>query len=111
VQAGIAELEAGIFQLEGQLRYWMDKLNPPRPPQLTPDLPAVPAKKPTGRKPGTQAGYPPHLKKRLPLSVSTEGWSVTGRVPMSVSGKNVICQLAMLNLRACAASNEASGPV
>lgn len=38
-QAGIAELEAGILQLEGQLRYRMDKLDSRRPPQLTPDLP------------------------------------------------------------------------
>src|SRR5262249_41618016 len=31
-----------------------------------PNLPAAPAKKPTGRPPGAQHGHPAHLKRRLP---------------------------------------------
>lgn len=65
-QARIAELEARILQLEGQVRDLMDRLKPPTPPRPTPDLPAAPAKKPTGRKPGAQDGHTPHLKQRLP---------------------------------------------
>lgn len=64
--ARIAVLEAKVLELEGQLRDLMDKLKPPAPPRGKPDLPAGPAKKPTGRKPGGQPGHPPHLKKRLP---------------------------------------------
>jgi transposase len=65
-QTRIAELEAKVLELEGQLRDLVDKLKPPAPPRPAPDLPPGPAKKPTGRKPGAQSGHPPHLKKRLP---------------------------------------------
>jgi len=65
-QARIAELEARVLELEGQLRDLLDKLKPTAPPRPVPDLPAAPAKKPTGRKPGAQDGHPAHLKRRLP---------------------------------------------
>lgn len=65
-QARIAELEAKVLELEGKLRDLMDRLKPPTPPRPAPALPAAPAKKPTGRKPGGQPGHPPQLKKRLP---------------------------------------------
>jgi transposase len=64
--ARIAELEARVLELEGQLRDLLDRLKPPAPPRPAPDLPAGPAKRPTGRKPGAQDGHPPHLKRRLP---------------------------------------------
>lgn len=65
-QLRIAALETRVLELEGQLRDLMDKLKPPAPPRPTPDLPAAPAKKPTGRKSGAQDGHPAHLKRRLP---------------------------------------------
>ncbi len=64
-QARIAELEARVLELEGQLRDLLDRLKPPTP-RPAPELPAAPAKKPTGRQPGAQDGHPPHLKQRLP---------------------------------------------
>jgi hypothetical protein len=65
-RARIAELEAKVLGLEGQLRDLMDRLKPPAPPRQAPDLPAAPTKKPTGRKPGAQDGHPAHLKRRMP---------------------------------------------
>jgi transposase len=65
-QVRIAELEARVLELEGQLRDLMDKLKPPASPRPAPDLPAAPAKKSTGRKPGAQDGHPAHRKRRLP---------------------------------------------
>jgi len=65
-QARIAELEAKVLELEGQLRDLIDRLKPPAPPRPAPDLPAAPAKRPTGRTPGAQGGHPAHLKRRLP---------------------------------------------
>jgi len=65
-QARIAELEAKILQLEGQVRDLTDKLKPPAPPHPAPNLPPGPAKQPTGRPRGAQKGHPPHLKQRLP---------------------------------------------
>ena len=64
--ARIAQLEAKVLALEGQLRDLLDKLKPPTPPRPAPKLPAAPAKKPTGRQPGAQDGHPAHLKRRLP---------------------------------------------
>ena len=64
--ARIAALEAKVLELEGQLRDLLDQLKPPVPPRLAPELPAAPAGKPTGRKPGAQQGHAAHLKHRLP---------------------------------------------
>jgi transposase len=64
--ARIAELEAKVLELEGMLRDLVDKLKPPASPRPAPALPAAPAKKPTGRKPGAQDGHAAHLKRRLP---------------------------------------------
>jgi transposase len=61
----MAELEARVLELEGQLRDLLDRLKPPKP-RPTPKLPTAPAKKPTGRQPGAQDGHPPQLKQRLP---------------------------------------------
>jgi transposase len=68
----VAELEAQLLALQGQLRDFIDKTKPPPPPKPTTELPPAPAKKATGRKPGGQAGHPPHLKKLLPHERVTE---------------------------------------
>jgi transposase len=62
-------LEARLLELEGIVRDLMDRVKqltsppPPRPPS---ELPAGPAKKPTGRKAGGQKGHPPLLKTFVP---------------------------------------------
>jgi transposase len=61
--ARIAALEARVAQLEGRLN---DLTKPPLPPRPGAALPQGPTKKPTGKKPGGQAGHPPHLKMLLP---------------------------------------------
>ena len=70
--ARIAQLEARVLALEGQIRDLIDKTKPPPPPKRTTEQPPAPAKKATGRKPGAQAGHPPHLKKLLPPERVTE---------------------------------------
>jgi transposase len=64
--ARIAELEARILALEGQLRDLHDKLKPPAPPRTKAPQPPAPAKKPTGKKPGGQPGHPPAMKTLVP---------------------------------------------
>jgi transposase len=72
--ARIAVLEARVADLDALLRDALGRIKdleaklaantpPPRPPAA---LPPAPAKTPTGRKPGGQAGHPPHLKHLLP---------------------------------------------
>ena len=63
--ARIAELEARVLALEGQLRDLLNKLKPPAAKAATPQPPA-PAKKPTGKKPGGQPGHPPTMKTLVP---------------------------------------------
>ena len=64
--ARIAELEARVLALEGQVRDLLDRLKPPPPPRAVAGQPPAPDKKPTGRKPGGQIGHPPHLKVLVP---------------------------------------------
>ncbi len=61
--ARIAALEARLAELEGHVN---DLTQPPVPPRPGAALPAGPAQKPTGKKPGGQPGHPPHLKELLP---------------------------------------------
>src|SRR5688500_5238772 len=61
--ARIAALEVRLAELEGRVN---DLTRPPVPPRPGAALPAGPAKKPTGKKPGGQPGHPPHLKELLP---------------------------------------------
>src|SRR5438309_2033026 len=61
--ARIAALEERVAELEGRLN---DLIKPPLPPRPVVALPKGPAKKATGKKPGGQAGHPPHLKQWLP---------------------------------------------
>jgi transposase len=61
-----AELEARVLALEGQVRDLVDQLKPPPPPRAATPTPPAPAKQPTGKKPGGQAGHPPRLKVLLP---------------------------------------------
>jgi hypothetical protein len=49
--ARIAELEARILALEGQVRDLLDKLKPPAPPRAKIPQSPAPAKKPTGKSP------------------------------------------------------------
>jgi transposase len=65
--ARIAELEASVRELAGRLKDLEAKLAGKVPEaRPAPDLPPAPAKKATGRKPGGQAGHPPHLRQLLP---------------------------------------------
>ena len=75
--ARIAELEARVAALEGQLREQARLLADLTRKLQDKDLPTAdarpqapaerpPAKKATGRKPGGQPGHPPHLKQLLP---------------------------------------------
>lgn len=70
LEAMVGRLQAQVLALEGMVRDLTDKLKsltkPPMSPRPVPELPAGPAKKPTGRSPGAQKGHPPQLKKRLP---------------------------------------------
>lgn len=66
LRARLAEAEAKILALEGQLRDLLDRLKPPPPPRSPTAKPPAPAKTPTGKKPGGQPGHPPHLKTLLP---------------------------------------------
>lgn len=56
-------MEERVAYLEGRLN---DLTKPPVPPRPGTALPKGPAKKPTGKQPGGQAGHPPHLKLMLP---------------------------------------------
>jgi transposase len=62
----LAELEARILALEGQVRDLLDQRQPPPPGRPLTPAPPAPAKTPTGRKPGGQAGHAPHLKTLVP---------------------------------------------
>ena len=64
--ARLAQAEAKILALEGQVRDLLDKLKPPQPPRAITPQPPAPAKTPTGRKPGGQPDHPPHLKVLVP---------------------------------------------
>ncbi|MGH8631528.1 MAG: IS66 family transposase [Burkholderiales bacterium] len=59
----MAELEALVEKLQRQLQ---ELTQPPSGSRPAPQLPPGPRKKPTGRRPGGQAGHPPHLKQLLP---------------------------------------------
>lgn len=76
LEAQVGQLQAQVLGLEGMVRDLSDKLKsltkPPTPPRSAAELPAGPAKKPTGRAPGGQPGHPPQLKKRLPPERLTE---------------------------------------
>ena len=64
--AKIVELEALIRSQEGRIKDLEARLKPPQEPRPAAEIPAGPDKKPTGRKPGGQAGHPPHLRRRMP---------------------------------------------
>src|SRR5262249_42220923 len=61
--AHIAALEERVAEVEGRLNALT---KPPVPPRAGAALPKGPPKKPSGKKPGGQAGHPPHLKVLLP---------------------------------------------
>src|SRR6516165_5872107 len=61
--ARIAALEERLAEVEARLS---DLTKPRVPPRPGAALPAAPAKKATGKKPGGQTGHPPHLKQLLP---------------------------------------------
>jgi len=64
--ARLAQAEAKILALEGQVRDLLDKLKRPQPPRPITAPPPAPVKKPTGKKPGGQPGHPPLMKVLLP---------------------------------------------
>jgi transposase len=59
-------LEARLLELETRLRDLEDRLKGPPPKRVIEPQPPAPAKKPTGRKRGAQAGHSPKLKTWLP---------------------------------------------
>ena len=67
LQARLAEAEARVLALEGQVRDLLDKLKPPQPPRTITPQPPAPDKKPTGKKPGGQPGHAPRMKTLLPV--------------------------------------------
>ena len=81
--ARIAQLEARVLALEGQIRDLIDKTKPPPSPRPTTEQPPAPPKKATGRKPGGQAGHPPYLKRLLPAERVTE---VVAYIPKRCQG-------------------------